>query len=63
MFFEMVSFTFILFEWGSVQMKLALMSFTLFNPLILLKQRESNYLLSLSAFIQGGLRYLAQNLQ
>ena len=63
MFLEIVILTLILFECGSVQMKLALISLTLFNPLILLRQIDNSYLLSLSALTHGGLKYLAQNLQ
>jgi hypothetical protein len=51
------------FEWGSVQMKPALINFTLLRPLIFLRQIASNYLLSLSHSTQGGRRYRRQNRQ
>mmetsp|Transcript_23258 Transcript_23258/g.59410 ORF Transcript_23258/g.59410 Transcript_23258/m.59410 type:complete len:261 (+) Transcript_23258:1426-2208(+) len=54
----MVSLTLSLMEWGSVQMKPASTSLTLFRPLIFLMQKVSSSLLSSSARIQclGGCR-------
>lgn len=62
-YFSTEILTFILFECSSVQMKPALMSFTLFNPFIFFNKIESSYLLSLSQATQGGLIYLWQKRQ
>ena len=61
----MVNLTFILFEWGSVQMNPASMSRTLLRPLSFLRQRASNSLDSGSAMdhAEGGDRNRSQALQ
>lgn len=52
------NFSLILFEWASVQMKLASTSWTRFKPLIFLRQSERSSLDSSSQATHGGLKYL-----
>ena len=59
----MVSFTLILLVDASVKTKTASIILTLFNPLNLFKHIDKSSFDSLSHSVQGGRKYLLQNLQ
>ena len=61
--FWQVTFTFRRLEWGSVQRKVASISFTLLRPFIYLRQRERSSGDSNAKWTHGGLRYLLHSLQ